>query len=76
MKQAVIYARVSSKDQEREGYSIPAQLKLLREYARTHEFEIAHEFVDVETAKIDRPQTVRRDGAILSRECCLPCRHR
>jgi DNA invertase Pin-like site-specific DNA recombinase len=27
---AVIYARVSSKDQEREGYSIPAQLKLLR----------------------------------------------
>ena len=31
---AVIYARVSSKDQEREGYSIPAQLKLLREYAQ------------------------------------------
>lgn len=52
MKQAVIYARVSSKDQEREGYSIPAQLKLLREYARTHEFEIVREFVDVETAKI------------------------
>ena len=52
MRAAVIYARVSSKDQEREGYSIPAQLKLLREYARTHEFEIVHEFVDVETAKI------------------------
>src|ERR1700689_3605361 len=52
MKQAVIYARVSSKDQEREGYSIPAQLKLLREYARTHEFEIVREFLDVETAKI------------------------
>src|SRR5712692_1996780 len=52
MKQAVIYARVSSKDQEREGYTIPAQLKLLREYARTHEFEVVHEFLDVETAKI------------------------
>lgn len=52
MKQAVIYARVSSKDQEREGYSIPAQLKLLREYARAHEFEVVHEFIDVETAKI------------------------
>ncbi|MGH7743983.1 MAG: recombinase family protein, partial [Candidatus Dormibacteria bacterium] len=52
MKPAVIYARVSSKDQEREGYSIPAQLKLLREYARTHEFEIVREFIDVETAKI------------------------
>ena len=31
---AVIYARVSSKEQEREGFSIPAQLKLLREYAQ------------------------------------------
>ena len=27
---AVLYARVSSKDQEREGFSIPAQLDLLR----------------------------------------------
>jgi DNA invertase Pin-like site-specific DNA recombinase len=26
---AVIYARVSSREQEREGHSIPAQLKLL-----------------------------------------------
>jgi site-specific DNA recombinase len=51
MKKAVIYARVSSKDQEREGYSIPAQLKLLREYGVRNEMEIAHEFVDVETAK-------------------------
>jgi site-specific DNA recombinase len=51
MRQAVLYARVSSKDQEREGYSIPAQLKLLREYARTHDFELVREFLDVETAK-------------------------
>ncbi len=51
MKPAVIYARVSSKDQEREGYSIPAQLKLLREYAHSHEFKIVREFIDVETAK-------------------------
>jgi site-specific DNA recombinase len=49
---AVIYARVSSKDQEREGYSIPAQLKLLREYAASHDFTIVHEFIDIETAKI------------------------
>ncbi len=52
MKQAVVYARVSSKDQEREGYSIPAQLKLLRDYAKAHELEIVREFVDVETAKM------------------------
>lgn len=48
---AVIYARVSSKEQEEEGFSIPAQLKLLREYAQKHGLEIAEEFVDVETAK-------------------------
>jgi site-specific DNA recombinase len=52
MKAAVIYARVSSKDQEREGYSIPAQLKLLREYAQKNDFAIQQEFVDVETAKM------------------------
>src|SRR5499433_3452593 len=51
MKKAVIYARVSSKDQEREGYSIPAQLRLLREYALKNEIQIVHEFIDVETAK-------------------------
>ena len=51
MKKAVIYARVSSKEQEREGFSIPAQLKLLREYARRNEFHLVKEFVDIETAK-------------------------
>ena len=48
---AILYARVSSKDQEREGYSIPAQQKLLREYAQKNDFQILREFVDVETAK-------------------------
>ena len=51
MKKAVLYARVSSKDQEREGYSIPAQLKVLREYAARNEMALVQEFVDVETAK-------------------------
>jgi len=48
---AVIYARVSSREQEQEGYSIPAQLKLLHDYASRNGFEIAEEFVDIETAK-------------------------
>ena len=52
MQNAVIYARVSSKDQEREGYSIPAQLKLLREYAQKNDLLVTREFVDVETAKM------------------------
>src|SRR5215831_9417716 len=47
----VVYARVSSKDQEREGFSIPAQLDLLRSYAAGRQLRIAEEFVDVETAK-------------------------
>jgi site-specific DNA recombinase len=51
MNKAVIYARVSSKDQENEGFSIPAQLKLLKEYATKNNFTIVEEFTDVETAK-------------------------
>ena len=39
-KQAVIYARVSSKEQEKEGFSIPAQLKLLKEYAAAQGFAV------------------------------------
>jgi site-specific DNA recombinase len=48
---AVVYARVSSKDQEREGFSIPAQQRLLREYAEANGMVIAEEFLDVETAR-------------------------
>ena len=48
---AVLYARVSSKDQEKEGYSIPAQLDLLRGYAFDHRLNVLKEFLDVETAK-------------------------
>jgi site-specific DNA recombinase len=50
-KQAVVYARVSSKEQEKEGFSIPSQLKLLKEYAAAQGFAVAQEYVDVETAK-------------------------
>lgn len=48
----VIYARVSSKEQEHEGYSIQAQLTLLRDYAAQEKLQILQEFVDVETAKV------------------------
>src|ERR1700733_6480208 len=50
-KQAVIYARVSSKEQEKEGFSIQAQLKLLKEYASVNGFAVAQEYIDIETAK-------------------------
>jgi site-specific DNA recombinase len=46
-----LYARVSSREQEQEGFSIPAQLRLLREYAFKNGFTIVEEFIDIETAK-------------------------
>ncbi len=48
---AVIYARVSSKEQEKEGYSIPAQLKKTKELALKRNLSVVKEFVDVESAK-------------------------
>lgn len=50
-QEAVVYARVSSKEQEKEGFSIPAQLRLLHDYASQNRMSVAKEFVDVETAK-------------------------
>lgn len=50
-KKAVLYARVSSDRQEKEGFSIPAQVKLLREYAKRNNISIVEEFIESETAK-------------------------
>ena len=46
MKNALAYARVSTKEQSKKGLSIPAQLKAIREYANSHGFEILERFVD------------------------------
>lgn len=51
VKGVVLYARVSSREQATEGYSIEAQVKLLREYAAANKLAILREFIDVETAK-------------------------
>ena len=50
-RKAVVYVRVSSAEQEKEGFSIPAQLKLLQGYAASHGIKVVQEFIDVETAK-------------------------
>jgi site-specific DNA recombinase len=50
-KAALKYGRVSSKEQEKEGFSIPAQWKLLDRYAKAERLKVVQEFVDVETAK-------------------------
>jgi site-specific DNA recombinase len=50
-KRAVGYVRVSSKEQDKEGFSIPAQQKLLAQYAQGERLTIAKEYIDIETAK-------------------------
>lgn len=50
-QRVVMYSRVSSAEQEKEGFSIPAQQKLMRDCAGERNFVIVQEFVDVETAK-------------------------
>ena len=47
---AVMYVRVSSKEQE-QGFSIPAQRQLLNDYAEREGIHVVQEFEDVETAK-------------------------
>ena len=50
-KQAVIYARVSSKERDKEGFSIPAQSKLPKKYAAAQGITAAQEQEYVEKAK-------------------------
>lgn len=51
MRRAVGYVRVSSKEQREEGYSLPAQRKLLEEYAAKEGFAVVEWFEEAETAK-------------------------
>ena len=54
---AAVYARVSTEDQAREGFSIPAQLKRLHAYCKAKGWTVADEFVDdgYSGRTIDRP---------------------
>ena len=51
MQKAIIYARVSSDRQEKEGFSIPAQIDYLQEYAIKHSLIVEKIFSESETAK-------------------------
>ena len=51
MKKCVIYARVSSKEQEKGGFSIPAQIDFLTDYAKENKLDIVEVFTESETAK-------------------------
>lgn len=51
MTEAVMYTRVSSREQEQEGYSLEAQTRIVREYAEKSGIRVVQAFEDVETAK-------------------------
>lgn len=48
---AVAYVRVSSERQESEGFSIPAQKKLVQDYAKKKDFQIIKIFEESQSAK-------------------------
>lgn len=50
MQSCVIYARVSTKEQQAEGYSIPAQLKAIREFCAREKLSPVAEFIEAESA--------------------------
>ncbi len=50
LTKAVIYCRVSSREQELEGYSLPAQTKFLKEYAEKNSFKVVKVFAVSESA--------------------------
>jgi DNA invertase Pin-like site-specific DNA recombinase len=53
----ILYARVSTDKQAEKDLSIPAQLRLMRDYARQHEWKITEEFVEpgASAKTADRP---------------------
>jgi DNA invertase Pin-like site-specific DNA recombinase len=68
--QAVMYARVSSREQE-QGYSVAAQQELLRSYATRKSITVVSEFLDIETAKTTgRPQFARMVAYLRSHPEC------
>ncbi|WP_146553785.1 recombinase family protein [Rummeliibacillus sp. SL167] len=46
ISKVAIYARVSTEEQAKEGFSIAAQLQTLRQYAQVYNWEIVDEYVD------------------------------
>ena len=57
----VLYARVSSREQDESGYSLPAQEKLLKEYASKRELKIEKSFSVTESASGQKQRQVFGD---------------
>ena len=56
-KRAVIYGRVSTKEQEEKGFSLPSQLEACRKYAIDNDYEIVSEYSeDYSGTELERPE--------------------
>ena len=66
MREAVLYARVSTSDQEKEGYSIPAQIKLLEDYANAERDRHRQAACRCRDRAEEWPNRVRRDAALFA----------
>ncbi len=51
MEKAIIFSRVSTKEQAEEGYSLQAQVKLLQEYSDKKQFEVVQRYIIPESAR-------------------------
>ena len=73
---AFIYVRVSSKEQEESGFSIPAQIKYLQDYAKRKGFEVVEIFAESITAKETGRQQFEKMLRIIKKQkkaCHLLC---
>ena len=66
MQRAIIIARVSTKEQAEEGYSLDAQVKLLRGYKKTGDFRIVKEFTIPETASKEQERRLFNEAIKLA----------
>ena len=58
MEKSLVYARVSSREQEETGYSLPAQEKLLTDYASRKQYDIVKVFSISESASGSKQREV------------------
>ncbi len=55
---AILFCRVSSREQEENGYSLPSQEKLLKSYAEKHDFKVAKIFAISESASTSKQRQI------------------
>ena len=70
-KRAILYARVSTDEQARSGYSLAQQMEALREHAVREGYEVCEEIVDpgqsgasLERPGMDRVRDLVADGGV------------